>query len=395
MLNIEESKQTYTNALWHLGFRPFFIVAGVFATLSMLLWLVLSHFTQAPLVMEIVPSVWHGHEMVYGYSMAVIAGFLLTAVQNWTGVKTLSGTGLVVLVLLWCLARIMPFINITSAPWVMALSDLAFMLGLILAVVFPIVKVRQWKQLGIVTILLVMATGNSLFYLSLLKEIQLPLQFSVYLGLYFVLALILLMARRVVPFFIEKGVDETVTIKNWFWLDVLVIVFFIFFVLSRLAVISPTLTMSLSLVLVVLNGIRLWQWHTPGIWRKPLLWILYLAYTCLVLAFVLFAIPSVSAFIALHAFAVGGIGLMTLGMMCRVALGHTGRNVSDPPLVLIPIFSLMLLAVISRVVLPLIAVQQYNLWIIISQVFWILSFVLFSWVYIPILYKPRVDGRYG
>jgi uncharacterized protein involved in response to NO len=97
----------------------------------------------------------------------------------------------------------------------------------------------------------------------------------------------------------------------------------------------------------------------------------------------------------LHTFAVGGIGLMTIGMMSRVALGHTGRDVFNPPGILAPIFLLVLLATLARVVLPLMDPARYTIWIATSQVFWILGFALFSAVYIPQLVRPRVDGRPG
>lgn len=395
MLNIEPAPQQYKHALWHLGFRPFFIGAMLFAIIAMALWLAITGLNFSP-ALSFNPVTWHSHEMVYGYALAVIAGFLLTAVRNWTNVQTAHGPLLAVLAGLWLLARLMPFIPLSFNTLLMAVLDMAFGLGLCIAILHPIHKARQWKQQSFVMLfLLLLVAGNLLFYLSLLHIVKLPPAFAISFGLYFVLAIILLMARRVIPFFIEKGVGYPVKINNPLVLDISIIVLYIAFALSKLELPTDDYVPWLSVVLVMLNAIRLWQWHTPGIWRKPLLWSLYLAYGFIVLGFALSAIVTLISTIALHAFAVGGVGLMTIGMMARVALGHTGRNVFEPPRILIPIFILMLLAVIARVLLPLITMQFYSAWLLIAQLSWIASFALLAWVYVPMLYQPRVDGRYG
>jgi len=396
MLNIESPNQHYKNALWHLGFRPFFIGAALFALLSMLLWLGSTTFNMLPLATHrLLPVQWHGHEMIYGYSLAVIAGFLLTAVRNWTNVDTVNGPMLAVLSVLWLLARVMPFVPFDIHLWLMALFDIAFQCGLLIAVLVPILKVRQWRQLGIVFILLLLLVGNVLFYVSVLSSSGLSWRLATLIGLYGVLAMILLMARRVVPFFIEKGVGYPVQLKNSLWLDSFIFVIFVLFAINQLKVLPVDLAPWLALTLAILNIIRLAMWHTPGIWRKPLLWSLYLAYVFIVIGFVLSVFATLLSTIALHAFAVGGVGLMTIGMMSRVALGHTGRNVFDPPRILVPIFTLVLLGAVARVLLPLFDMQHYPAWLLVAQMCWIIAFGLFAWVYVPMLYQPRVDGRYG
>lgn len=396
MLNIEDTRQQYRNALFHLGFRPFFIGASLFAIVAMALWLNITVLDFPTHVLLLYPNTWHSHEMVYGYALAVIAGFLLTAVRNWTNVPTAHGPVLAVLLVLWAIARLMPFIQIDNSEWFMAVADLGFMLGLLLAILYPIIRARQYKQqLFVVLFVLLLAVGNTLFYLAMLDIIALPMTFTIALGVYAVLAMVLLMARRVIPFFIEKGVGYPIQINNPLVLDISIMVFFIAFALGKLSLAFAEYVPVLSVVLLLLNSIRLWQWHTRGIWRKPLLWSIYLAYGFIVFGFALSAFPTLLSTLALHAFTVGGIGLMTIGMMSRVALGHTGRNVFEPPRILMPIFLLMLLAVIARVILPLITMQYYNTWLFIAQISWIASFALFAWVYVPMLYKPRVDGRYG
>jgi uncharacterized protein involved in response to NO len=151
-------------------------------------------------------------------------------------------------------------------------------------------------------------------------------------------------------------------------------------------------------VLVVLHIIRMIGWYTRQIWSKPLLWVLFVAYASLVTGFALKAAQccyAISPFLAVHAFAVGGIGVITLGMMSRVILGHTGRNVFEPPAVLFWSFALLVAGAIVRVLLPLFALDLYNYWITISQLLWILAFTVFLFVFTPMLLSPRVDGRDG
>jgi uncharacterized protein involved in response to NO len=134
------------------------------------------------------------------------------------------------------------------------------------------------------------------------------------------------------------------------------------------------------------------------LWKRPLLWILYLAYAAIIAGFVLKTaayVGGLSATLAVHAFAVGGIGLMTLGMMSRVALGHTGRDVLAPPAALRPTFLLLVAALLVRVLLPVLMPSHYALWIVLSQGLWVLAFVLFLLVYTPVLTRPRVDGLDG
>jgi uncharacterized protein involved in response to NO len=154
----------------------------------------------------------------------------------------------------------------------------------------------------------------------------------------------------------------------------------------------------LALILFVINARRLIGWYTPGIWKKPLLWSLYLSFWFICLGFVLFVAShflGIDKSLAIHAFAYGSIGVMTLGMMSRVALGHTGRGIQAPPPAIAYAFGILLGGAIIRVLLPLIDTQRYLLWIGLSQALWLISFIIFIVVYLPILSKPRIDGRPG
>jgi uncharacterized protein involved in response to NO len=151
-------------------------------------------------------------------------------------------------------------------------------------------------------------------------------------------------------------------------------------------------------MLTMLHLVRMAGWYTALIWRKPLLWVLYLAYGFIVAGFALTAAePMYGLFpgIAMHAYAYGGIGVMTLGMMSRVILGHTGRNVFEPPKSFSWCFALLLAGALVRVVFPLFNMGMYGYWIGLSQSLWIAAFVVFIVVTAPMLLKTRVDGRDG
>ena len=399
MLTLEETPNTKPFALFNLGFRPFFLLAGIYAVVSMMLWMALYIFRADLLPISLSPIIWHGHEMIFGYAIAVISGFLLTAVGNWTNIKMVSGRGLMLLTLLWVSARIFPFSGLDNAVMLSAISDLLFMAGLLLAISIPIIKAQQWEQLPIVGKVALMMASNILFYLGLLQVLPaISIQWGLYSGFYLVISLILLMGRRVIPFFIEKGVNENISLKNWKWLDISSLLLFLAFIIMEVFLNQPVFSAVLAGLLFILHSIRLWGWYAKGIWKKPLLWVLYVGYGFMVLGFALKAASlwlSLSPWIPLHAFAAGGIGMVTIGMMSRVSLGHTGRNVFSPPPLLSTVFILLTIAVIWRVVFPVLLPGLHVWWIGLSQFFWITAFSLFVFIYAPMLLKTRVDGRFG
>ncbi len=398
MLNIAEPVH-YRIALLHLAFRPFFLLAGLYAIAGMAAWWWFYHFNgQLGMAPQLSTITWHAHEMIYGYALAVIAGFLLTAVKNWTGIQTLHGIPLLILAIIWCLARLMPFIALPTAAIFMMIFDLLFNLMLSLAVLYPIIKSKQWSQLAIWGALVLLMICNGVFYFGLMNTLEISRSWGIYAGLYLVLLLILLMARRVIPFFIEKGVAESFTAHNRLWLDVSSAVLMIVFIVVEVFLFSPLFSAALAVVLCLLHVLRMAGWYTPGIWQRPLLWILYLAYGWIVIGFALKAasgFQAVPAVLATHAFTVGGVGLMTLGMMTRVTLGHTGRNVFQPPGMLTGLFLIIIIASLVRVIFPLVAPHYYVQWIAISQFLWISAFAVFVGVFAPMLWQPRIDGRYG
>ncbi len=384
--------------LFSIGFRPFFLGAILYAIAAMGLWTAI-YSLQLPLPLYPVnPVSWHGHEMIYGYAMAVVAGFLLTAIGNWTGIRTLHGYPLALLLLAWLAARALPLCG-SKVPiaWV-ASFDLLFMLGLTAAASAPIIKARSSANYAIIGKLVLLCASNLVFYLGIFEVINDGVRLGLYSGLYLVLALVLTIGRRVLPFFIERASEKPLQLRNRRWLDLSSLVAFLLFWLAELWLPFSTPAALLAALLFVLHSIRLAGWYHGVIWQQPLLWVLYLAYLLLTLSFAFKAISialQLNPLLALHAFAMSGIASMTLGMMARIALGHTGRNIYATPRILGPIFCLLFASGVVRVVLPLLWPAQYQSWILLAQVLWIASFTIFALVYLPILVGPRADGKPG
>lgn len=397
MLQIEE-RVTDRTAFLKLGFRPFFSAAMIYAVIAILMWTIM-YFWQWQLPAASYPPIeWHAHEMVFGFGLAVIAGFLLTASMNWTGVQTAQGTPLLLLLLLWAGGRLLAFIVPDSGLWLLAAVDLLFNALIAMAVAHPVVKARQWQHVGFPLQVAGMAVANAIFYLGLLGVWPAGLQFGLYAGFYLVLSIIFTMGRRVIPFFIEKGLGCPFTARNARWLDISTLVLFALFALADLLSVSPALTALLALVLFALHSYRLAGWYHPGIWKKTLLWTLFVGYFWIVLGFLLKAVSvwaGISPYLAVHSFAYGGIGLITIGMMARVTLGHTGRSVFNPPALLWPIFLLLAAGSIVRVLLPLALPNAYALWVGLSQGLWSAAFLGMSLLFVPMLIKVRIDGRPG
>jgi len=379
-------------SLFALGFRPFFLLAGLAALLLMANWV--SGFISGESISTFYPATsWHSHEMIYGYAVAVIAGFLLTSVRNWTGVQTATHGRLILLALLWLAGRLLPLMPFASERW-LAVVDLAFLPVLALAIAYPIVRVRQWHNLVFVPLLLLLATGNALFHAGLVNWLVDGVSLGIQMGLAVVILLIVIMAGRVVGFFIERGLGESV--RQWRWAEVLAIGASAAYLIAQFFLQGPPLAV-IAWIAALGHLARLVAWHRPALWRVPLLWVLYLGYAWVLLGFVLFGLTPLDlpgGSIAIHAFTAGAIGTMTLGMMARVSLGHTGREMQSRRLTDLA-FVLINLAALTRVFLPLAAPAMLLTAIKLAGVLWALAFTLFLIVYAPMLMRARVDGRPG
>ena len=382
-------------SLWSKGFRPFFIGASVFAVISMSIWLSVYRFGVQLDLSGLSIFQWHAHEMLYGYAMAVIAGFLLTAAGNWTGEKTADGAWLSLIFIFWVIARIL-MTQGTAYLVYAAAADMAFIAGLGYAVARPIIKVRQKRQALVLLLVALLAASNLVFYLGVAGLVDQGARVGVHSGLYLVLGMVLFMGRRVIPFFTERGVGYEVKLKNARWNDITTLVLFPLFLISEVFFPRHLAGAILAGALFISNSIRINGWHTLGIWQKPLLWGLFAAFLMINLGFLLRSLSPVTelpGFLPVHAFAVGGVGIITMTMMARVSLGHTGRSVHEAPPVMRYLLAAMVVTAFIRIFFPLFDAANYQLWIAISGALWIISFSIFSIYFMPMLWKPRADAK--
>ncbi len=410
-INLPSKPPSSPHPILNLSFRIFFSAAALFAVITMLLWsFVFTGHTDID-AQALNPLYWHGHEMVYGYALAVIAGFLLTAVKTWTGVMMPHGYKLLAIFGCWLLARLSWAgfgLGMTVAGssisllYVAAVFDLLFIASMAFVICRAVLQVKQYKQMGILAKLALLTVGNGICYWGIINADMSMTKIGIYLGFYLIIGLVLTIGRRVVPFFIERGLSvgttEVIKLRNSKVQDIASLLFFLAFFISDLFYPNKYLLTITALGVAVVNIVRLVGWYHRGIWQKPLLWSLYVAFLGMCLSFLLYALQPWLGYthsIAMHGLAIAGVGMMTVAMMTRVSLGHTGRSIHQPPKTVNIMYGLMVLAFVSRVLLPLADMSHYLLWIMIAQGTWIACFVLFCISYLPMLARPRPDGLFG
>ena len=397
MINIERPEDRIpadSFALFALGFRPFFLLATLLAMSVVTLWLpyLFGHITLAGYFN---PLHWHGHEMIFGYATAVIAGFLLAAVRNWTSIDTPSGTPLMLLVMVWLLGRLACTLPLGLPPVLIATIDLAFLPALMLALSGPLIRAKKFRNMVFLLILALLTLANLLMHLQALG-LEASGGLGIKLGLGLIILVIVVMGGRVIPFFTRNplpGMEPRIRP----WVEVCAVAGVALLLLLELLAIPSLYLAVLSLLVGAIQFIRLSGWYDRRIWSRPIIWVLHLAYASIALGFVfkglalLDWLPSSSA---IHALGFGGIGLITLGMMARVSLGHTGRMLELPALTVWGI-RLLTLGAIIRFAATLLSNEQRMLLLIASAICWVLAFSAFFKDYAPMLIRPRIDGRPG
>lgn len=383
--------------LFALGFRPFYLGAAIFAVLALPLWLGLyaGYFSALPAMNGLT---WHMHEMIFGFAPAVIAGFLLTAVRNWSGRSTATGMALAGLFLLWVAGRIL----ILSGPLpVAAAVDLTFLPAVGVALAIPIWQSRSKRNFKVLVIVAALTVANLVFHLANMNVLPYVLvNMSYKLALDIISILIAIMAGRVIPAFTMNAIP-TARVRSDVRLEIVAIGSLILITIA--GVLSPWWAMPKAIWIAILamaalsHLIRLALWAPHRTVSEPLLLMLPIAYAWLPLSLALRALAEfgvVPTATAVHALTIGAISSLMLAMMTRSALGHTGR-----PLLAgaaeIGAFSLLQIAAIIRVISGSIPAEFYRNAVLTAGAVWTVAFAIFLTAYWPILTRPRVDGRPG
>lgn len=373
-----------------LGFRPFFLLAGLFAASVMPLWL-LVFLGGYSLPTQLAASAWHGHEMIYGFVVAVIAGFLLTAVRNWTGQTMPSGAWLATLALVWASGRVGVVLSGTLPTPIGPIVDLLFVPVLAWTVARPLFRTKNWRNLGLVGPLIVLFGANVFFHFGPAGSASPAMR----LAIDAVILLIVVVGGRVIPSFTENALRVTIVRRAWLdWLALVSVG-----VMAVLDVVPGAAGWAggAAIVAGASNGARMTAWRSLTTRQQPILWVLHLGYAWLALGLL---VSGVAAFTTwpttapLHALTVGAIGLLVLGMTSRVSLGHTGRLLSVGRPMVVAYVALATAAAV-RSLGPLLVPGAYRWEILVSGVLWTLAFGLFVMTYLPILTTPRVDGKPG
>lgn len=381
-------------ALFALGFRPFFLLAGLSAVILLSLWLPMwsGNLTSSGYFSAVQ---WHAHEMLYGYTVSVIAGFLLTAVRNWTGMSVPVNGKLALLAILWLIARMLIIVPGVPASLVAA-TDLLFIPLLAASLFHPLWNGPNRTNRYFLLLFTSMTIANLMFHLDALGYTQGMWQRGTFLMLDTILLTLLLVTGRVMPFFTEKAVAGSRP-KRIPLLEQAGFVLLIMLAFAHLYDRQGALAGVISLILGVVQMVRLWGWYHSGIWRIPVLLVLYTGYVWMIIGLTLLGISSflnMGYQLGVHGVTAGAVGIVTLGMMSRVALGHTGRDINTAAVTNVA-FLLLNISALVRVAFPLFLPEQYAVWIHLSGTMWIAGFVLFILVYLPVLVKARVDGRPG
>jgi uncharacterized protein involved in response to NO len=378
------------------GFRPFFLLAGLHAALSLLAWVgVLQGWIDAPAGWP--PATLHGHEMIFGFAPAALAGFLLTAVPGWTKSGPLRGWRLALLVLLWLAGRAAAAAG--ADPVIYAALDLAFLPGLFACIAPGILRASSKRNAVVLVILSVIWIANAGTHASMLGAGFVSARWGNELGLALFVLLIALIGGRIVPPFTIGGMrmaGRPVDIAATPRLDRAVLVTTAAWAAS-LALDLPGIVVAIAALLAAFaNGARFLRWRSRATLRVPLVWILHVGYAWLVLGLAAAAGAWIDLWpkaVALHALGAGAVATMILAVMSRAALGHTGRKLEAAPLTAAA-YVLVTLGAAGRVIASLI---ESDLQILLAGagLAWAAGFILYLVVYAPILLRPRGDGRPG
>jgi uncharacterized protein involved in response to NO len=377
--------------LFALGFRPFYLLAAAFAAISVPAWL-LRYFGMAPALSHVDLN-WHVHEMVFGFAIAVIIGFVYTAGRNWTGLWTPRGRYLAGIAALWLAGRIAMLL---SSSWASSLIDIAF---LPLAT-WPLYRVLQQsgnrRNLFLVGLLGLLSIANLMFHAAVHGGLALsPLQ-PLHAAILVIVLIESVIAGRVVPNFTANAVPG---VKPWMnpRRDQIILAFTALTCIGWVAGFAPVLIASLALATAVSQALRLAGWKSHRTLHNPLLWILHVSYGWIPLGFVLLglaALDVVPASAAFHVLAIGSMAGLIIGMMTRTALGHTGRPLKSG-MAETAMYALIQLGALARLCAALDLHGVRNVALVVTAGSWSLAFLLYLIVYAPYLTRPRIDGREG
>jgi len=385
--------------LFAYGFRSSFLLAGIAAMLLVPMW-AFSYVTGISFGSSWPPTLWHAHEMLFGFIASAMAGFLLTAVPSWTGEKGFAGRPLVILAGLWIAARILIASSSLWPALLIAAVDLAFLPALGILVAWPLLRSRS-RNTPLAAVLGLFWLTNLIFHVALIRDNPPLALHALHVGIDIVLVLVTVIGGRIVPSFTSAALRPlglVNAVHNRPALTRLAIAGMIAVTLSDVFWPDSRIAGTIAGATAIVQAARLLQWAPWRTLRQPIVWVLHLSYAWLPVGLALKAVAlwSGAAFAAfwLHALTIGALATMILAVMTRASLGHTGRALIVDPLITLA-YLLLTAAALMRVFGLAAFRLNYPVVIICSALFWTVAFALFVAVYAPILWGPRADGKVG
>lgn len=380
-------------AILAAGFRPFFLASGLWAAVAVPLWLAMFA-GRADVQTMLAAQVWHVHEMVFGFGAATVAGFLLTAIPNWTGRLPLQGASLAGLVLTWCAGRAAVLFSGSVGAAAATLIDLAFPVAFLAVVAREIAAGRNWRNLPMVAALSLLLIANSLVHAEAMGVAS-TADLGNRLGVGTLLMLISLVGGRIIPSFtanwLAKQRPEVPAPGTFGGFDRLALALTAVALLGWVAAPESRAGAWVDLAAAMALAVRLARWRGWAAWREPLLWILHVGYAWLPVGLLLLGAsilwPVLPQTTALHALTAGAIGTMTLAVMTRASLGHTGRPLTAGAATT-AIYVLVTVAAVARILAPL-AGADYFAALSAAGAAWTSAFGLFVIAYARPLTAPR------
>ena len=378
-------------ALWALGFRPFYLLASTFSALSIGAWAlqfcgVLTHpYLQGPL--------WHAHEMIFGFTLAVVVGFLFTAGRTWTNQPTPHGVWLMALAALWVAGRIMV---LTPWPWAAAFVNAAFPLSAAVGLAIPFWKARNRRNYFFVGLLVLLSAAQLCVHLSQLGVIHAPPWGGIQVALDIIAFIVAVMAGRVVPMFTNNGVPAARATRHP-GVERAALGLLLALLAADGAQLHGWPIEVLAVLAALAHGVRWGLWRPWTARRVPMVWVLHAAYAWLPVHLLLRAAAQagwVTSSVATHALTVGVIGGLIIGMITRTARGHTARPLRADAFD-VACYVLVLAAAPLRVIVPALWPAHTIGAIGASAALWCAGFALYAGRYGPFLLRPRLDGRPG
>jgi len=379
-------------ALLSYGFRPFFLGAALWACIAMVLWIgLLSGSWSFAIGYGVVA--WHAHEFLFGYIAAVMTGFLLTAIPNWTGRLPLQGMPLLALFLLWLAGRAAMLQTDWIGTGTAASIDCVYLITVTAVISREIVAGSNWRNLRVVVLVALTAIANIAFQAEMLI-FAVP-NYGLRLGVAAIVALIMVVGGRVTPSFTSNWLTRQGNQTRpapFSRFDIGSIALGAVALITWIAAPDWSGTAALLFVMAVAQAARLSRWTGARTWREPILFVLHLGYAFVPLGALVLSISIMWPRIvptsgALHAWTTGAMGLMTLAIMTRASLGHTGRDMSTTPTT-VAIYGAMLVAALARIAAPLLPAFYYQM-LLIAGGGWFLAFALFVVAYGPLLMRAN------